>query len=410
MRPKLPLLLLLASLAGACTRTQAQEWLDRMGDHLSFSSEDGLWRGNLSGWLDGELYYSTPNPPGLIFPTENWFLNPRAVLVGQMEYGDRWFSMVQARADRGFDPGLRRGGDARLDEYLLRYKADLRGRLNLQAGKFATVFGGWVPRHLSWDNPFVTAPLPYENVTIMTDGAVPGAPGGFLGRQAVPDRKNIWVPVIWGPSYASGAAAFGSWGRLDYALEFKNAGLASRPTVWDATQQNWRLPTWTGRLGFRPNASWNVGMSFSDGPYVLRAPAGAFPAGTDASDFHQSVLGWDVSYAWRKWQFWGEGLLSTFEVPNVGDASTWSYFLEVRRKLTPSLFAALRWNQQGFGKVPDGLGGTRAWDQGMVRVDSALTWRWNRHWQTKVQYSISDQEGPFQQGRHLLALQWTLKF
>ena len=36
--------------------------------------------------------------------------------------------------------------------------------LNVQAGKFATVVGNWIERYDSWNNPFITAPLPYENM------------------------------------------------------------------------------------------------------------------------------------------------------------------------------------------------------------------------------------------------------
>ena len=106
-------------------------------------------------------------------------------------------------------------------------------RLNIQVGKFATVFGNWVPRHLSWDNPFINAPLPYEDILGMTDRSVPPTPAAFLNRKNIADKKADWIPLIWGPSYASGAAVSGRIDWFDYALEIKNASISSRPDAWD---------------------------------------------------------------------------------------------------------------------------------------------------------------------------------
>jgi hypothetical protein len=107
--------------------------------------------------------------------------------------GEQFYSLVQFRADRGFDPGSKLNGDARFDEYLLRWTPWADGRLNVQAGKFATVFGKWVQRHDSWQNPFVTAPLAYENVTVITDQVAPGTPAAFLGRRSIAGTFTCFV-------------------------------------------------------------------------------------------------------------------------------------------------------------------------------------------------------------------------
>ena len=117
-----------------------------------------------------------------------------------------------------------------------------------------------------------------------------------------------------------------------------------------------------------------------------------------------------MSYAWRHWQLWSEVFCSRFEVPNVGDADTLAYYIEAKYKITTQLFAALRWNQQFFGDVPDGAGGQTAWDRDAWRVDAALGCRFTRHLQGKLQYSYTHQKGPLQQGAQLVAAQVTLKF
>ena len=38
-----------------------------------------------------------------------------------------------------------------------------------------SVVGNWVPRHHLWQNPFLNAPLPYENVTGLWDASTPAS-------------------------------------------------------------------------------------------------------------------------------------------------------------------------------------------------------------------------------------------
>jgi hypothetical protein len=139
------------------------------------------------------------------------------------------------------------------------------GRFSLQVGKFAAVIGNWMERHLSWDNPFINAPLPYENATALEDQLAPTVESYFDGL--LHDARIEYIPVIWGPSYASGVSVAGRLGKLEYAAEIKNASLSSRPESWDATRIGFEHPTVSGRLGYRPNPTWNFGFSASDGAY-----------------------------------------------------------------------------------------------------------------------------------------------
>jgi hypothetical protein len=397
-------LLLLGQQAGT-----AQELLDKLDSALRVESADGQFRADLSGRIDLETYTVDQTPPGLLFPTDDLFFNPRLSLFVDAQLGERLYALVQSRFDRGFDPGAVPEGDARVDEYLLRYAVLDQGRLNIQAGKFATVFGGWVPRHLAWENPFINAPMAYEHVTTITDQVVPGGPGGFLGRQNGPDNKAGWLPVLWGPAYTAGFSAFGSLDKFDYAFEFKNASISSRPPAWDPFDVNWSHPTISGRVGYRPSAMWNVGASASHGAYLL--PGTVTPIGTDIGDFKQFTVGTDLSFAWHRWLIWAEAIAARFDVPNVGPAETLSYYLEGKYKFNPRLYGALRWNQQFFDDVPNGAGGVASWDRDAWRIESAIGFRWTRHIQTKLQYGYSHQRGPApQQGEQLVSAQFTVKF
>jgi hypothetical protein len=399
------LVLLLVSQLG-----QAQEAvLQRIDEALQYQSPGGFFRSKLSGLIDLEVDYIDRRPPGLLFGNADLF-NPRLSLFLDTHMGEQFYSLVQFRADRGFDPRSKPDGDARFDEYLLRWTPWTDGQFNLQAGKFATVFGKWVQRHDSWQNPFITAPLAYENVNTITDQAAPGSPGAFLARRSLADQKTKWLPVFWGPASTSGASVFGQVEKWDYAVEFKNASISSRPAVWDAQDLNWEHPTVSARLGLTPNAAWNFGASASYGAYLLPGAEASLPAGRGLGSYTQTTLGTDISWSHHAWQIWGEALVARFQVPTVGNADTFTCFIETKYKVTPNLFAAVRWNQQLCGTVPDGTGGSQHWDRNISRVDTAVGYRFTRHLQGKLQYSYTHENAPFQQGEQLLAAQFTVKF
>jgi hypothetical protein len=384
------------------------DWLDQIP--LSIQSKDGNFSTGLSGLLDLEGYRIDQRPPGLIFYQREYSFNPRLSMFLDTRLGPHVYSLVQLRIDRGFDPGSKPNGDIRLDEYLLRWTPFDDARVNFQFGKFATVFGNWVPRHDSWSNPFITAPLPYENVTGINDKSTTINAAAQLGERQQVTNKKKWLPVLWGPAYTSGGAVFGSIQKFDYAVDVKNASISSRPSAWDATRLGYDNPTVTGRIGIRPDAAWNIGASASYGAYLLPAAAPTLPPGTKLGNYNQTTIGSDVSFSWHHWQIWGEAMAARFEVPNVGNADTITYYLETKYKLTANLFAALRWNQQFFDKIPDGLGGMQRWDNDLWRIDTALGWRFDRHLQMKLQYSFERRLGSLQQGEQLVAAQMTLKF
>ena len=389
----------------------AQPFLDKIDESLFLESPKGIYRVDLSGLFDLEGYYIDQRPPGLVFGNGDSFVTPRLSLFLDARPGKHFYSFVQARFDDGFHPRAPEA-NARFHEYLLRYIPFDRPVVNLQVGKFATVIGGWIPRHLSWDNPFIIEPLPYNNVTTVSDQKIVPSPAAFLARKNLPDQKTTWLPIVWGSDYGSGASIFGSIDKWDYAAEVKNSSISSRSIAWDGRDIGWDHPTVSSRIGYRPSVVWNLGTSFSYGTYLLPiARRGTnFPAGKGISDYNQITFVGDASYEWRHWQFWGEIFFSRFQVPNVGDADTLAYYFETKYKITPKLFAALRWNQQFFADINDGAGGEVPWDRDIWRTDAVLGYRLTRHLQAKIQYSFSDQHGKLQQGEQLLAGQITLKF
>ncbi len=394
--------------ASAACAYDIDDFLDQVDNTLTLSVFHDNVRARLSGTLDLELYHFEQPPPGLINSSVDTLFNPRLTLFLDTQVGSQIYFFAQSRLDRGFDPS-NHGAQLRLDEYALRFTPWDDGRFNLQVGKFATVVGNWVPRHLSWENPFINAPLIYENVTPIQDKSAPVSPLNFIYGLYYYE-KYAFNPVIWGPNYASGISVSGRLDRFDYAVEMKNASLSSRPESWNVTENGFEHPTFSARAGFRPNEAWNFGLSASEGPYFRREAEPTLPPRRDIDDYGEFVLGQDASFAWRHLQVWVEFYEARFEVPRVGDADTFAYYLEAKYKFTPQLFGAVRWNQQLFSSVDNGKGGGVRWSQDLARIDIAATYRFTTHTQLKLQYSFQQETTGPGDDNHMLAAQFTTRF
>jgi hypothetical protein len=384
--------------------SSAQDFLDRVDRSLTIGLFQDKVRARLSGLLDLEYYHFPQPPPGLIRSDGHDLLSPRLSLFLDVQAGSNVYFFAQARADSGFDPSDL-GGQVRLDEYALRITPWSDGRFNLQIGKFSTIMGGWIERHLSWDNPFVNAPLPYENATLVSDLEVPLTAQSFI---AVPGfDKYEFLPLIWGPAYTIGASAAGRIGVFEYAAEVKNATVSSRPELWYS--YNFDHPSVDLRVGLRPNEAWRFGVSFAEGPY-LRSNARPLPIGSDFSDYRQYLIGQDISYARGHWQFWAEAFESRFEIPRLGHADVFAYYLELKYKITPQLFGALRWNQEIFLTDEDPAGQPIAKGHDVWRIDAAVGYRFTAHSQLKLQYSVARGDFVSENIGSTFAAQFTVRF
>src|SRR2546430_2871437 len=378
-------------------REAGADLLDRVNDALSIRDPQSHFQLQLSGLIDFEGYFIDQRAPGLIETDDSFLFNPRVSLFLDARWTSHWYFFGQLRIDRGFDPSDQ-GAQVRLDEYFLRSTPFQHSSVSFQIGKFATVVGNWVSRHYSWDSPFINAPLPYEHVTGIWDSAAPYDVDtllywGHVGKYDPGDYsdKYLRLPIIWGPSYASGFAVLGTIDKFDYAVEVKNSALASRPESWDITNVGFENPAVSSRVGFRPNEMWNFGFSTSAGPYLLSQAASTLPRGHDIDDYRELLLGQDISFAWHHWQLWAEFYETRFEVARIGNADTFAYYLEAKYKFTPQLFGALRWNQQLFGTVPDGAGGKVRWGEDLGRIEVAAGYRFTSHTQLKLQYSFQQE-------------------
>lgn len=408
--------LALAALGVANVIRAQEELFDRVRDALTFNTPSGDWRGRLSGTFELEYYRFDAPAPGLLYTTDEELWAPRVPLFVDVQYGSAWYAFAQVRLDRGFDPseGAWRG---RLDEYALRWSAP-DGVINVQAGKFATVVGNWASRHGAWENPFITAPLPYENLTPMWDGTAVRTTSTLLRWAHIRPLssaaeqsadKHQRVPLIWGPSYAAGAAISGRIDKVGYAVELKNAGLSSRPSTWSAEAGDWRHPTLSGRLSYHPSPTWGFGVSASTGPYLQPLARATLAPGAGLGDYYQRVFGVDAAFAWHRTQIWAELYESTFHVPRLGDARTVAGYVEGKYKFTPQLFGSVRWGEQRYGSLPE-AGTSVRWGRDIWRGEVGLGYRFNASTQLKWQVGVQHEAFATQRLAALSAWQFVLRF
>ena len=250
----------LGIISAVCVRAN-DEFFDRLEQALTFSADDSRIRARISGTLELEGYDFQLPAPALIRSASEQLFVPRLSVFLDAQFGPRLYAFMQARADRGFDPSDEHP-EARLDEYALRYTPWRDGRFNLQVGKFATVVGNWAARHGGWNNPFISAPLPYEHLTGVWDSEAARSSNALLQwahvRPGLPPvitavEKYLRVPIVWGPSYATGIAVSGDLRQFRYAAEMKFGSLSSRPEAWQHLHEQMTHPTFSVHLAYRPN-------------------------------------------------------------------------------------------------------------------------------------------------------------
>ncbi len=362
-------------------------------------AKDG-WEWSLGGSFENTIFHTDSPAPSLLKFDEDFFYQPRLSLTLDVRPSDRWYFHARTRIDRGFDAADAPDGEIRLDEVFLRYQASEDQMLQFQVGKFATFFGRHVREHDFYDNPFLTAPLPYGEILGVgvrnpfansSDNIAARANGTQAGVFNSPKRN--WATPVWGPSYSTGAAVFGHIKHFDYAFEVKNVNLGAHPNQWDPDLSDFRNPTFSGRLGYRPSAEWDLGFSFSRGPYLNPEAERFLPNGLDRGDLPNTIFGLDARWAHGDFIISGEILYSQFERLQGEDLESLSWYLQARWKASPGFWLATRLGQTMNNEVRGPAGASIPWSPDLFRTEVAAGWRVTPDVLLKAQYSYTESSG-----------------
>ena len=385
----------------------AQDVLDDIDRKLTYASNDGAWVADLSLMSDVTFYAQDKPAQGLLFSDNDEYVAPRVAAFLDVGY-DEWLVLhAQAAADRGFDPGETSHGDVRLDELFVEAHFTDAGRLSLRVGKFASSFGGWIARHLAWDNPMITAPLIYEDVLPMTDRTAPlnddrVRVAAQHRRQAARLGADRLGPVVHQRRVAVGGHRYA---RHDGRSEERGVVVASRNVGRVCRRLRNRPERDRARCaGIRRKRGGSADRRAADRICRTTRSRHCLPA-SSIDDYDQTTFGVDASYEHRRLQLWAELVHAKFDTPVVGEVEGVSGFVEARYKATAQIWLGARWNQSWFDDAP---GADVSWNRDMRRLDLALGYRHTAHLEVKAQYSLSNQAGREIDGEHLFAAQFVL--
>lgn len=360
----------------------------------TLADESGDFAFSIHALLDLEYYRVDDTAPGLIRP-HHPFLNPRLSWFVDFAIGDRLTLFFQAREDRGFDPN-NSGRQIRLDEAFARWTegGDAWGA-SLQAGKFATPIGNFVPRHDAMKNPLVRAPMVYDHITTIGDAKAPAGNPAQIGRRDLDDKRADWLTMIWGPVYHTGAMVFGNAGPVDLRLALTNAAPAERPYEWGPKTDDAGNLAWSGRVGVNPFLGFKAGLNYAAGPYLRSRAAPTLPAGRHRDDYPQRLAGVDLEYSVGHLELFSEVYWSEWEAPHIsGDLRSLGYYVEAKYALFPGFFAAARWNQMTFGAIRDAAGEQTPWDRNAWRAELGVGYFIHVNLLAKAQYELNHTNGP----------------
>lgn len=368
-------------------------------DGITFGPAEGPFKLDVRTSLEAVVWAGDTPPPAQQEYEGDVFLAPRLSIDIDAAAGDHWLLHATPRIDRGFDAGSSPDGAIRLDLVFLRWRVGDDQRLNFQIGKYPSVFGAWSCQYDFSNDPFLLAPLPYSQI-IGVNTAVPSAtPFGVStgGPGALPlslRSKDQWASMLWGPGYGTGAEVFGASEHFDYAVEIKNTALSAHPDSWP--ELDFAYPTFSGRLGYRPDAAWAFGVSASRGPWPE-----SNEAGVDRGDLIQNSLGFDARWAHHDLIVSGEVVFSQFETLTTSDLRAASLYVQARWTARPGMWLAARFGQLLANNVSVPGGADFSWQSDVWRAEIGSGWRITSNLLLKVDYSFTHTADDPAAGEHL---------
>jgi hypothetical protein len=373
--------------------------LEELG--LWWSSADGAYQLGFSGRADVEFYIPSEGPPGLIAESDP-FAAGRVRVFADAFAGERVYGSVELRLDRGETPGAG-GADVRVEQLFLR--ARVAAPLELQAGRFASPFGGYAQRHHTIEDPFVRPPLPYDWHTTLAPMAVPGDVRAFLTWRDRPGEfRARGAPVIWNVPYQWGVLALVGAGAFDARVGWMNSAPSSAPVQWgwDGAE----LGGWVAGAGVRVSPELRVGASWSRAPYLQPLTSGVLPTGARLQDYEQELIGVEAVLARGPLVLRGEAFHDRWNVPNVeDDVVDASWYLEAQSDLTSGLWVAGRVGATHFQEVGGGANAPTHWDHDVRRLQLSSGYRFARNLEAKVEWMGTDMEGPLDPRDDLVSMQ-----
>ncbi len=243
--------------------------------------------------------------------------------------------------------------------------------LRFQTGVLGTFIGNVAGRRSSKHNPMLQLPLMYFYFTNLSDDPYTDADDLLASRGLGTGMRMFQLGV-----YRPGAELL--WtvkDKIDIQAGLFNSSL-SNPYMVNVIE---RLNV-AARFGVRPIMGMNIGLSYSDGPYMSKYEM----SHVNVSNADQTVYDVDFSYERGHFSFFSEAAWSEWNVPRISDTiSSTSYYVEGKYKFLPRFFAAARLAQIFFSDISS-TSEKSTWDDNTTRLEVSLGYYVERETLAKI--------------------------
>ena len=292
----------------------------------------------------------------------------RALASPGVQLGSHWFGYavlgVESKDYQSYSSGFDDDSPMRFTflQGYAGYRAEFKSAtLLLKGGRLVTAFGHYPLDYDDAKAPLIDPPPLYSINLPLRPDQLPcnlanvvwqsyDAPVDFDCGGSTAERYGLVPATIYG---IPGLEAQLSWNRLDARLQMTNSSPANPQSLTSGSQ----FVQFSGGAGYSVRGGLHVGVSGYRGPYLERTLAGLIPAGRSLQDFKASGFGVDAQWSGGPWSAEGEWQHFRFDEPGfVQSPSMQGAYVQVKRIISPRLFAAVRSTLEQPGGATDGFG------------------------------------------------------
>ena len=292
----------------------------------------------------------------------------RAVISPSLRLGPHWFvyAALDTHSASYFPYETGADDDRKIDVELMQafvgyLKSSSRASILIKAGQISSAFGLFPLDYDDAKMALINPPLPYTaNLPIRADQVPCGVPDivwqtydsgvTYHCGGASSERYGLTPVTLYGlPSIEAQISLF----RFDGRLQITNSSPANPRGLLSASQE----VQWTAGGGYSLPGGLHLGVSGFRGPYLDHNLSSSLTPSVDVDRLLATGIGVDGTWSHGPWSARGEWMHFRFALPGFEVSPTESAaYAEVKRIISPRVFAAVRINQEKFGRIKDDSG------------------------------------------------------
>lgn len=315
----------------------------------------------------------------------------RVVLSPSLRLGPHWFfyaaldthSSSYLPYETGVDDN--RPVDVQLTQAFVGYvRSSSRGSVLIKAGQISSAFGLFPVDYDDAKMPLINTPLAYTaNLPLRADQLPCGVPDvvwqaygddvAYHCGGSTSERYGLTPVTLYGlPALETQVSMF----RFDARLQITNSSPANPHGLFSDSQSL----QWTAGAGYTAGHALHLGVSGFRGPYLNNVLTPFLAQSTTVHDFPASGIGVDANWSLAHWSAQGEWMYFQFALPGfIQSPSESAAYAEVKRILTPRVFAAARINYLDFGPIKDQSGASAEYSTAPQQLyEATIGYRLNR--------------------------------